>query len=97
VGELQAHAVQISMAVVGKAEENGYAERLMRTIKDEEVDLSEYVDFGDALSPIGGFIEGVYNQKRILSGLHYLTTAEFERSWRKAHPPSIWNDLLSEA
>ncbi len=39
---LQAHQVQISMASVGKPEENGYAERLMRTIKEEEVELSEY-------------------------------------------------------
>ena len=40
--------VKISMASVGEPEENGYAERLMRTIKEEEVDLSEYEDFGDA-------------------------------------------------
>jgi putative transposase len=47
---LKAHHVSISMATVGKAEENGYAERLMRTIKEEEVDLSEYLDFQDALN-----------------------------------------------
>jgi putative transposase len=41
--------VQISMADVGKPEENGHAERLMRTIKEEEVDRSEYEDFADAL------------------------------------------------
>jgi hypothetical protein len=28
----------------------GYAERLTRTIKEEQVDLSEYEDFGAALS-----------------------------------------------
>ncbi len=33
------------MASVGESEENGYAERLKRTIKEEEVDLSEYEDF----------------------------------------------------
>ena len=37
------------MASVGEPEENGDAERLMRTIKEEEVDLSVYEDFGDAL------------------------------------------------
>jgi hypothetical protein len=41
VNLLKAHQVQISMAGVGKAEENGYAERFMRTIKEEEVDLSD--------------------------------------------------------
>jgi len=33
---LQAAGVQISMAEVGAAWQNGYAERLMRTIKEEE-------------------------------------------------------------
>jgi putative transposase len=47
---LKVHKVSISMAAVGKAEENGYVERLMRTIKEEEVDLSEYLDFQDALN-----------------------------------------------
>jgi putative transposase len=53
---------QIRMAVARKAEENGYAERFMRTIKDEEVDLTEYLDFVDALSQITYFVEEVYIQ-----------------------------------
>ena len=69
------------MAAVGKAEENGYAERVMRTIKEEEVDLSDYADFADALCQIGRFIEDVYNHKRIHSSLGYLTPAEFEAEW----------------
>jgi putative transposase len=70
--------VQISMAAVGKAEENGYAERLMRTIKEEEVDLSDYQDFQDAKQQIGFFIDEVYRTKRIHSSLGYFTPAEFE-------------------
>ena len=80
-GLLKAHGVQISMAAVGKAEENGYAERLMRTIKEEEVDLAEYLDFEDACQQIGQFIEDVYNKKRIHSALGYLTPAEFELAY----------------
>jgi len=38
---LQAAGTQISMAEVGAAWQNGYAERLMRTIKEEEVELSD--------------------------------------------------------
>ena len=79
---LKAHNVSISMAAVGKAEENGYAERLMRTIKEEEVDLSEYLDFQDAHNQIGQFIEDVYMTKRIHSSLGYLTPVEFEINWR---------------
>jgi transposase InsO family protein len=74
------------MAAQGKPEENGYAERLMRTIKEEEVDLSEYNDFADARSQIGRFLEDVYMTKRIHSSLGYLTPIEFETAWRLAHP-----------
>lgn len=81
VDQLNQHQVQISMATAGKAEENGYAERFMRTIKEEEVDLSEYRDFSDACQQIGRFIEDVYNRKRIHSSLGYLTPAEFEAAF----------------
>jgi len=88
VDRLREFQVQISMAAVGEAEENGYAERLMRTIKEEEVDLSEYQDFADAHNQIGRFIEDVYNHKRIHSSLGYLTPAEFEAAWLAAQPGS---------
>jgi putative transposase len=82
IDELRKYQIQISMAAIGKAEENGYAERFMRTIKEEEVDLSDYRDFADAQKQIGQFIEDVYNQKRIHSSLGYLTPTEFEAVWR---------------
>lgn len=84
VALLNQYQVQISMATQGKPEENGYAERLMRTIKEEEVDLSEYNDFADAYQQIGRFIEDVYMTKRIHSALGYLTPVEFEAAWRMA-------------
>jgi putative transposase len=80
---LSNRAVKISMASVGEPEENGYAERLMRTIKEEEVDLSEYETFGDARRGLGRFLEEVYNRKRIHSSLGYLTPVEFEVQWRQ--------------
>jgi transposase InsO family protein len=86
VGLLQALEVQISMAAVGKAEENGYAERFMRTIKEEEVDLSDYQVFANAQHQIGIFIQDVYKTKRIHSSLGYLTPVEFEIEWRSSSP-----------
>ncbi|MBE0410656.1 MAG: IS3 family transposase [Anaerolineales bacterium] len=78
---LKAQGIQISMAAVGKAEENGYAERVIRTIKEVVVELSEYLDFQDALEQIGHFIEDVYMTKRVHSALGYLTPGEFETPW----------------
>jgi putative transposase len=77
VAMLTGRGVKISMASVGEPEENGYAERLMRTIKEEEVDLSEYEEFSDAMRGLGRFLDDVYNRKRIHSSLGYLTPAEF--------------------
>jgi transposase InsO family protein len=78
---LAGRGVAISMAAVGKPEENGFAERLMRTIREEEIDLSEYRDFADAYGQLGRFLDDVYNRKRIHSALGYLTPAEFEQQW----------------
>ena len=81
---LRQHGAQISMAEVGEAWQNGYAERLIRTIKEEEVDLSEYEDYHEAYQQMGQFLEDVYMLKRVHSSLGYLTPAEFETQWHLA-------------
>jgi len=88
---LQAVNAEISMAESGEAWQNGYAERLIRTIKEEEVDLSDYDDYNDAVSQLGRFLNDVYIHKRIHSSLGYLTPAEFEERWRREHeqPPDV--------
>lgn len=73
---------QISMAAVGAAWQNGYAERLIRTIKEEEVYLADYHNFHDAYRELGRFLDEVYMHKRIHSSLGYLTPVEFEAQWR---------------
>ena len=75
---LKQRGIQISMAAVGRPHENGYAERLMRTIKEEEVELSEYRNLAEARTEMKYFIQDVYNRKRIHSALGYLTPIEFE-------------------
>jgi transposase InsO family protein len=82
---LEQHQVQISMSAKGSPEENAYAERLIRTIKEEEVELSEYWDFTDAYTQIGYFIDEVYQRKRIHSSLGYLTPSEFEQAYLQVH------------
>jgi transposase InsO family protein len=85
---LEAHHVKLSMAEAGAAWQNGYAERLIRTIKEEEVNLSEYRVYHHAYTRLGCFLDDVYQHKRIHSALGYLTPAEFEAQWRQ-HPKVI--------
>jgi transposase InsO family protein len=88
---LRAVDAEISMAESGEAWQNGYAERLIRTIKEEEVDLSDYEDYNDAVLQLGRFLNDVYMHKRIHSSLGYLTPAEFEERWRREReqPPGV--------
>lgn len=81
IRQLEAIEAQISMAEVGAAWQNGYAERLIRTIKEEWVELSDYQDYADARQHIAHFLEQVYMHKRIHSALGYLTPVEFETQW----------------
>jgi putative transposase len=91
VERLTAVGAAISMAAAGVPEENGFAERLMRTIKEEEVALTEYRDYPDARRQLGRFLDAVYNRKRIHSSLGYLTPTEYERQWRadRRGPPAL--------
>jgi putative transposase len=71
----------ISMADVAAAWQNGYAQRVIRTIKEEEVYLSDYRTYHEAYQQLGRFLDDVYMHKRIHSSLGYLTPAEFEAHW----------------
>jgi len=86
---LRAVDAEISMAESGEAWQNGYAERLIRTIKEEEVDLSDYDDYADAVCQLGRFLNDVYMHKRIHSSLGYLTPVEFEERWRRERDQSL--------
>ena len=79
ISTLTRHGIKISVARRGCPWENGYAERLIRTLKEEEVHLNNYEDITQARERIGHFITKVYNQKRPHSALGYLTPIEFQR------------------
>ena len=81
ISTLTRHGVEISLARRGHPWENGYAERLIRTLKEEEVHLNEYEDITDASARIGHFITQVYHHKRPHSALGYLTPLEFEQQY----------------
>ncbi|WP_395093443.1 integrase core domain-containing protein [Armatimonas sp.] len=86
---LKSKGVLVSMASVGCPEKNGYAERWMRTLKADHVQMSEYTDFWDAQAQIGIFIEEVYQRKRVHSKLGYLPPAVFEERWRETRASEV--------
>ena len=73
--------MQASETLPWKQGANGYAGRLVRTIKEEEVELSDYHDYTDAYGQLGRFLDDVNMHKRIHSSLGYLTPVEFESLW----------------
>jgi len=68
----------LSMSRRGQPRDNPQAESFFRTLKLEQVYLSEYRDFEDAYRQVGMFIEEVYNRKRLRSSLGYRPPTEFE-------------------
>ena len=81
ISMLKEHGIEISLARRGHPWENGYAERLIRTLKEEEVHLNDYEDIIEARERIGQFITHVYHQKRPHSALGYLTPIEFQQTF----------------
>lgn len=78
VTRLQEAGVQVSMSAAGRPTENAFVERVIRTLKDEEISLNDYYNFSDAQQRIGQFLDDVYNTKRVHSALGYKTPAEYE-------------------
>ena len=81
---LRKHGIAISMSRKGNPYDNAKAESFMKTLKCEQVYLSEYDDLADARAQIGHFLEAVYNQKRLHSSLGYLPPAEFEDAFHES-------------
>lgn len=75
---LKEYNIAISMSRTGNPYDNAYAESFIKTLKYEEVYLSEYESLADVRASIEYFIEEVYNQKRLHSSIGYLPPAEFE-------------------
>ena len=78
IAVLKREKFKISMSAAGNPYDNAYAESFMKTLKNEEVYLEEYVDYPAVVEGIPQFIEAVYNKKRIHSGINYLPPEEFE-------------------
>lgn len=76
---LEAHKIIPSMSAKGYCYDNAFMETWFKTLKAEEVYLTEYETIDDVLRNVPSFIEAVYNEKRLHSSLGYYTPVEFER------------------
>lgn len=78
---LKGRSIDTSMAAVGTPEENGYAERLNRTVKYEEVRKVAYVSLSHLRQRIENYV-CYYNKTRLHTSLGYTTPEEaFQRFW----------------
>lgn len=93
---LEEHGFWISNSAKGNPYDNAWTERFMRTLKQEEVYLANYETYLDVIENLPKFIEEVYNEKRVHSGINYLTPVEFEEMIRKdpSNPDNRRFDLL---
>ena len=90
---LKKHGFLISNSSKGNPYDNAWTERFMRTLKQEEVYLANYETYLDVIENLPEFIEEVYNEKRVHSGIEYLTPNELERLVET--DPSITKDRFN--
>lgn len=75
---LRANGLQISMSRKGNPYDNAVAESFMKTLKYNNVYLSDYRTWHDVVDNVLGFIADVYNAKRLHSSIGYVPPNEFE-------------------
>ena len=63
--------------------DNAKMESFFRTLKVEEVCMSDYETYDDVLASIPYFIKEMYNRKRLHSSLGYMPPEEFEDKFNK--------------
>ena len=73
----------------GNPYDNAQAESFMKTLKYEEVYLSDYANLSEARGRICHFLNQVYNQERLHSRIGYMPPEEFEAKLPGPNQPII--------
>jgi len=73
-----------SMSRKGNPYDNARMESFYKTLKNEEVDLQDYVDLDDAQQHLDRFIGELYNRERLHSSLGYVPPVEFAARYHSA-------------
>jgi len=79
---LKSKGIVISMSRKANPYDNAYAESGFKTIKYEEILLTEYNTIEEARENIKQFIEENYNKERLHSAIGYMPPTEFEQQYK---------------
>jgi transposase InsO family protein len=76
---LREHGIELSMSRAGNPYDNATCESFIKTLKVEEIYVSEYRDREDLRNHLQEFIEQYYNRLRLHSALGYQSPEQFEQ------------------
>ena len=86
VALLRQHGLQISMSDKANPYDNAFMESFHKTLKYEEVHLSNYETYEDVIERLPFFIEEVHYRKRLHPSIGDVPPTEFEAAISKMKP-----------
>jgi len=86
---LRQHGIALSMSRAGNPYDNATCESFIKTLKVEEIYVSEYRDLEHLRANLQVFIEQYYNRRRLHSALDYRSPEKFEQQMAVVLPSGL--------